>query len=130
MPFWSCAALLRSRAPFGDSAPVDLFDTVPAQPTYDEHVAPLMRFYCDDCHGGGAAGEGTPTLTGASDFASDVFASTDTRQGVYEARFRIRRRAIDFEPSPMPPVGLTRMGPVDRAVFDRWLDDGAPRSTP
>jgi hypothetical protein len=112
----------------GDDPPVDLFTSVPEQPTYVDHIAPLMRFYCDDCHGSGGTGEPEPSLTGSGDFVSDVYDSTGTGtyEGVYDARFRIRRRAIDLEPSPMPPPGLTRMGPVDAAVYERWLEHDAP----
>lgn len=113
-------------------------EEVPENPTFAEHVKPLLDDHCNLCHG-------SPPNRGApSDFRLDVYSFDDEGARVRSAR---RRRGRDddrdglkgaFEMADdivdevgdgeMPPAARwgDGVGPNGRAMLRRWLDQGAP----
>jgi uncharacterized membrane protein len=104
---------------FGGNDAPGVFDAVPERPTYEEHVSLIMTHYCDYCH--------SRRFPGSKNFRSSTYDSTDSLQGVYEARFRVARRMLDAQPSPMPPPNMSSVSWIDRAIVEKWIDGGAPR---
>lgn len=79
-------------------------------PSYAD-VAPILDAHCTSCHG-------TPTSGGAP-FALDSYDAAASKAG------RIVARAVDGDPSPMPP-GALALSDADAARLVAWEEAGAP----
>ena len=87
-------------------------EAAPAAPTYSEHVAPLMDFYCTACH------------------APDVLPGEQEGYG-YDTCEKVRDNwegLVDtaFIAKNMPPGGAVRVSSADRLTLERWHARGAP----
>ncbi len=86
-------------------------EAAPANPTYAEHVAPIMDRYCVACH------------------------SEDAQPGEvdgfgYETCRKVRQNWGSvvwtvFETKTMPPGGAQRVTSVDQLTLQRWYEQGA-----
>ncbi|MCU0421307.1 MAG: hypothetical protein MUC81_00755 [Bacteroidia bacterium] len=90
----------------------ELYPTPPVPPvptvvTFKDNIAPLINSNCasSNCHGGSVS----PSLT--------------NYQEIFNNRNRIKARAIDGVPSPMPASGL--MSIENRNMLAKWINDGA-----
>lgn len=107
---------------FGKVVP-DAGGTVPADPTYDEHVGPILDAYCIKCHT-------SPSQNGApTDFRLDQYGPDGELLGAGGKADRIAARAGGSN-SSMPPTGNTAPTQVERDTLAAWLADGAPESPP
>ena len=77
--------------------------------TYSGTIAPMLAANCTSCH---TAGGNSPDLT----TYANVFANKD----------RVKARAIDGNPSPMPSSGL--MSLTNRNKLAAWIAAGAPNN--
>ena len=77
--------------------------------TYSKTIAPMLAANCNNCH---KAGGISPNLT--------AYAS------VFANKARIKARAIDGNPSPMPSGGL--MSLTNRNKLSAWIAAGAPNN--
>lgn len=92
---------------------------VPADPTYVEHVAPILDAYCAPCHGDTPSG-GAPDYFRLDDYEGD-----DARDGAVDMADRIEARATGESPT-MPPAYATQPSDIDREILAAWIADGAP----
>lgn len=76
--------------------------------SFSTHISPLIRQNCavSGCH----AGTQSPVLT--------------THQQIFGTRDRIKARAVDGSPTPMPPTGLLPKEQRDKIAS--WINAGAP----
>lgn len=109
-------------------------DPVPAQPTWVEHVEPILRGNCFHCHGG-AAPQGDvgrwdvydkldPQLARIGNFADSMISGKDP------AHFIAIRGFVDpgiDEARRMPPAPATRLTQRDLLILDGWRTAGFPR---
>jgi len=77
--------------------------------TYSGSIAPMLASNCNNCH---KAGGISPDLTAYT----NVFAN----------KARIKARAIDGNPTPMPTGGL--MSLTNRNKLSAWIAAGAPNN--
>jgi hypothetical protein len=105
--------------------------SVPATPSYQQDVAPILAANCIRCHG-------VPVLGGApADFRLDAFGDyerparnsidLDTVSGAAKYSLIIAQR-VDSSDAPMPP-----RFPIDDyqiETLQNWADAGAPRGAP
>jgi hypothetical protein len=93
--------------------------TVPAHPTFELDVKPLLADHCLLCHGYPAT-RGAPT-----NFRLDVYAATNGVQGAYEQRSRLVKATLNDH---MPPAGLwgEGVGPNGKKLLQNWQTDGYP----
>lgn len=77
----------------------------PAEPTYEEHIAPIMEDYCTACHGKDAGGEGGEVRY-------------DTCQDVLRNWGQLARTA--FEDKSMPPPTAYTLPSADVLTLKRW----------
>lgn len=93
---------------------------LPENPTWTEHIKPLMDTYCNECHSVPPQQLAPPTLR--LDTCEDV-------GGVFGAKnqsIRIIFRTIDQVPSPMPPTTYGIYPTADeQEIIQRWVDQGA-----
>jgi uncharacterized membrane protein len=83
---------------------------IPAEPTYSEHIKPLMEFYCVACHDP----EGQVGAVGGIDLTTYEAVSADyddIREAVFDKRY-------------MPPGGGRRLSAEDEATLARWDAQG------
>lgn len=105
------ALLALGACAFGDRSveQVDL-EAVPAEPTYTEHIAPLMEFYCVTCHDpAGQVGEAYGVDLTSYDAVVDDFDDID--EALFDKRY-------------MPPGGARRLSSVEEATIARWAAQG------
>lgn len=109
---WTIAALAFFAGCAGDLT-LDEVDpeAAPAEPTWTEHIEPLMVRYCTACHdpdeqGGEAGGIGLETCA-------------KTRREQHEIR------DVVFDAETMPPGGADRMPEAAQLALWRWYDQGA-----
>ncbi len=95
-----------------------VFERLPDNATYGEHIRPIMGAYCDECH--------AATFDGSMNFVSIRYGHNEESDGVYGARQRIRIRTLVGEPSNMPPADGIPLALIDREIIRIWLDQGAP----
>jgi mono/diheme cytochrome c family protein len=86
-------------------------DNAASGPVYAD-VEPILEEHCTGCHG-------TP-LAGGAPFALDTFALASDKAD------RIVARAVDGDPSPMPPGNLT-VSDAEAEILVEWAEAGAPR---
>jgi mono/diheme cytochrome c family protein len=94
-----------------DSAGDDDDDDAPSGTVYAD-VEPILEEHCTGCHG-------TP-LAGGAPFALDTFALASDKAD------RIVARAVDGDPSPMPPGNLS-VSDAEAEILVEWAEAGAPR---
>ena len=94
---------------------------VPDEPTYHEHVGPLMDQYCTGCHVEGAI----------APFALDNYADVIDQAGISHASM------LAGQMPPWPPAadcgefkGERRMHPAEIEIFERWRDQGKVEGDP
>lgn len=92
---------------------------VPADPTYVDHVGPILDTYCAPCHGETPSG-GAPDY-----FRLDAYESDGSRDGASEMADRIEARATGDSPT-MPPSYASQPSDIDREIIAAWIADGAP----
>lgn len=75
---------------------------------YSTHIQPMIAGNCatSGCH---VAGAQSPDLS--------------TYQGVFDNRDRVKARAVNGDPGPMPSAGL--MSQDNRNKLTKWIADGA-----
>ncbi|MCA9672412.1 MAG: hypothetical protein KC503_42755 [Myxococcales bacterium] len=85
-------------------------DSIPADPTYEGEVRPLMRYYCVACHAPSSQ------LGTAHDFDYSTYEGTKAGYG----------GILDtvFEQQSMPPGAARRMSPREEAIVKRWAEQG------
>ena len=74
--------------------------------TYSKDKAPILQSRCNNCHSSGQS----PNMS-----------SYDKAR---QQKDRIKARAVDGNPSPMPPSGLISIS--DRDKITRWINAGTP----
>lgn len=94
---------------------------VPDEPTFVDHVQPILVDRCTECHAPGGSQENL-----GFDLGSYGTISTGLT-GAFDMRCLIRSRAIEGTPSFMPPTGP--IPSVERQTLDRWVDQGARETT-
>jgi mono/diheme cytochrome c family protein len=77
-----------------------------ASVTYTKDIAPILQSRCNGCHSSGQS----PNM-GTYDNAKTL-------------KDRIKARAVDANPSPMPPSGLIPASERDKIT--RWINAGTP----
>ncbi len=87
-------------------------EAAPLNPTYSQHVAPLMDLYCTACH------------------AEDAQPGEIEGYG-YETCDKVRSGWEDlvetsFIEKTMPPGGAPRITSAHQLLLERWFDNGAP----
>lgn len=103
-------------------------DAIPANPTYSEHVAPILDFYCVACHDPngqvGALGD---------DKRKDSFYGLEDDDGGEDGIDLTNFAAVvdefdDIEGTillrEMPPGGARRLTAREEAILSRWADQG------
>jgi hypothetical protein len=93
--------------------------TVPAHPTFELDVKPLLADHCLLCHGYPAT-RGAPTS-----FRLDVYATSGGVQGAYEQGSRLVKATLNDH---MPPAALwgEGVGPNGKKLLQNWQTDGYP----
>lgn len=101
---------------FGDE--VGAITEVPDKPTWDDHVAPLMDRYCNDCHSEPAR-EGAPGF-----FRLDICENTELLGAKSQAaRNTLRTTTLQS----MPPASYSpQPTQIEREILERWEATGAP----
>jgi hypothetical protein len=100
LPFFISACAFGSQS-FDEVAP----DAIPAVVTYNEHIQPIMSFYCTSCHGEGRTFDIDLTNEGELlDECDDV--GEQVRSG------------------EMPPGGARRLTSLDDALLSQWIGQG------
>jgi hypothetical protein len=128
-------------------------ETIPEVPTYEEHIKPLMEYYCVACHYPGSQGKAARDLAGLDeagaprafapgefDEEGDAFARDRDAYGLinegidpdlssYEAvtaEFEEVAEEI-FEDRTMPPGASRRLNAREELILSRWAALGFPR---
>jgi hypothetical protein len=93
--------------------------TVPAHPTFEIDVKPLLADHCLLCHGYPAT-RGAPTS-----FRLDVYTSPDSLPAAYQEASRFIR---SIQNGKMPPSAAwgDGVGPNGKAMLQNWASDGYP----
>jgi len=93
--------------------------TVPAHPTFEVDVQPLLADHCVLCHG-------YPAKRGApSNFRLDVYTTTDGVRAALQEADRFIRSIDDGKMPPSAKWG-DGMGPNGKALLHNWQADGYP----
>lgn len=107
----SAVALAVSACAFGDGTLAEIDPAAaPAQPTYFEHIAPIMEAYCTACH------------------AADAQPGEQEGYG-YETCAKVRRGwggiiETVFDSASMPPGGAVRVSEPEKLALARWWAQG------
>lgn len=91
-------------------------DVAVANPTYEEHIAPMMAAHCTECHGPEAA------------FGAPSNLHLDTYEGLVEAAEISVDRMLDSPSRPMPPFDRPPTNDAEQETFANWVGLGMPRS--
>jgi hypothetical protein len=93
--------------------------TVPAHPTFEIDIKPLLADHCLLCHSDPAT-RGAPTS-----FRLDVYTSPDGKRAAHEEAGRFIRSIDD---GGMPPSALwgDGVGPNGKAMLHNWATDNYP----
>lgn len=94
---------------------------VPDNPTWSQHVKPILDVYCNECHSVPAQQLAPGTLR------LDVCETVAGLPGAQSQAFRIVFRTIEQIPSPMPPLDYAAGYPsaAEQEILQRWVDQGA-----
>ena len=104
---------------FGDEEREGLFDSVPEQPTFEEHIAPLTAAYCNKCH------SASPTNGAPPGFRTDICQSSGSDDGARERSGRFAAR-VNNAGAPMPPASeAAKPSEIEKQIFQKWHDTGA-----
>jgi hypothetical protein len=99
---------------------VPAIDSVPAVPTWEADVGPLLAERCTGCHT-------VPQQGGAPDyFRLDRYAEEGGYLGAYEQKELIILRAVYSDPYQMPLLPLDPLDATEKAVLEAWVEAGAP----
>ena len=93
--------------------------TVPAHPTFEIDVKPLLAGHCLLCHGYPAT-RGAPTS-----FRLDVYTSSNGLPAAYQEASRFIRSIQDDKMPPSAAWG-DGVGPNGKAMLQNWAADGYP----
>lgn len=93
--------------------------TVPAHPTFEIDVKPLLADHCLLCHGYPAT-RGAPTS-----FRLDVYTSSNGLPAAYQEAGRSIRSIQDGKMPPSAAWG-DGVGPNGKAMLQNWASDGYP----
>ena len=93
--------------------------TVPAHPTFEIDVKPLLADHCLLCHGYPAT-RGAPTS-----FRLDVYTSSNGLPAAYQEAGRSIRSIQDDKMPPSAAWG-DGVGPNGKAMLQNWASDGYP----
>ena len=88
-------------------------------PWFEEHIHPIMVRYCVACHGEQPAGGGP------SGFRLDV-CEDEMVSGAKLMASRIVARAIEGQPSFMPPGSILSLSASESSLIKRWVEIGTP----
>lgn len=112
------AALLFGCPGLGNQEP-PIADTLPENPTWTEHVKPILDTYCNECH------SDPPQQAAPGTLRLDICESLG-KPGAQAQAQRIVIRMIDKNPTPMPPLTYAKQPtPDDMEVIRRWVEQGA-----
>ncbi len=93
---------------------------IPEEPTWADHVKPVLDLYCNECH------SAPPQQLAPANFRLDVCESIGMVPGAKLFAGRIIFRTVDQLPSPMPPASYSEIPTAaDRELLQRWVDQGA-----
>jgi len=106
---------------FGQQQPPAVIVDPTTDPTWVDHIAPLMDAYCNTCHAVPAA-RGVP-----EDFRLDVFEDTDILGAATMAQDSLD--TMEGTGRPMPPRDEPQMADSEIALFARWVEIGTPYDT-
>ena len=97
-------------------------DPVPTRPAYVPDIQRITYNHCAVCHT-------VPPQHGAPDFYDFTQYDDDSagKQGVFNAGCIIKQRAVNGNPSFMPPAGQVPLTPDERETIARWAEDGRIR---
>ena len=84
--------------------------------TWDTVGGPFVRRWCTGCHG--------PDLDEADRAGAPTGVDFATHQDVLDRLDRFAARALEADPSPMPPSGGPTADELDDVAL--WIDCGAP----
>lgn len=99
---------------FGDEE----FQNVPDFPTYDPHVKAILDARCIECHM-------VPPQNGApTGFRLDQYDDDGLNVGAGGVGCEIKNRAVDRNPSQMPPVPRDVLDPSETETVRRWVEQG------
>lgn len=104
---------------FGSKSPGLLFQEVPAEPNYVDHVAAMMDAYCNECHAD------PPRLGAPGSFRLDVYEDTDVPGVVTMAQDSLDTM-VGAAGRPMPPRASPQMSDAEIEAFEVWIGDGMP----
>jgi hypothetical protein len=95
---------------------------------YCGEVEPILKRTClKNCHG--ADHSGAPGTINDK-FRLDMYISANGIKGALEMSDRVKARASDKSPSPMPPeIESVQPTPEERSIIARWFYNGAPFSS-
>ena len=110
------------------------------QPTYTQHIRPLLERACVSCHTRDGLRAGgveldvyeTAVATGVKNACVSVTpamieAFADTLQPAPRDPPQARPTCADWAPFSMPPDALDKLTPHEQVLLLRWLQTGAPR---
>ncbi len=111
------SALVLFGCPGEEDAP-----NVPENPTYDPDVKAILDASCLSCHD-------VPPATGAPDYMrldqyEDTPGPPNTTFGAGFMCCVIKQRAVDHNPSQMPPPPNPPLGAADSEIIRRWAAQG------
>lgn len=102
---------------FGDQANVGTLTEVPDEPTYEQHIKPIMALYCDSCH------SGSPSNGAPGGFRTDLCADGD-KPGLKSVASRSLAR-MRSDGRPMPPSSYTQVTDIENDTMALWVSRGA-----
>jgi hypothetical protein len=93
---------------------------LPEEPTWSEHVKPIMDIHCNECH------SVPPQQAAPGSLRLDTCETVGGIPGAQAQAARIIVRTIDKTPTPMPPANYeTTPTPDEEEILQRWFDQGA-----
>lgn len=100
---------------------------VPAAPTYEEDIRPIIEARCSQCH---SRETGTAKGEISYDTYDNLLPATTSRRGEDEEDEEgwggIRKKGIDDR--SMPPGGMQRITAREEAILLRWAEIGFPEN--
>lgn len=102
----------------------DKADKIPAAPTFEKHVRPLLKAHCFECHGEGAKLKGGLDVRLARLLAQGGKSGPGFEPGKKDSPLLDRLRSGE-----MPP-GKRKLTPGEIALLERWIATGAKTEQP
>ncbi len=109
--------------PFNEVEP----NALPANVTWTDHVYPVLRQHCNECHSSGPESKyGTVSGIDYSRYENAIpIATTTTKDRNHNGFQQILGEAINT--SSMPPGDKEKLTPYERALLLKWQDQGFVR---